>query len=308
MGAFDMEEKKAQFLAHQVLGKILQELLTPVGVTVLTDFQIMSQAPKGDILILRREGQSEWTPEQRALLPDGVRDSRASHVLLEFKYTESINKTAVRQALGYDTFYQQTQRLPEAQVQTFLLSAKTPLPETVQEFGYTLWEYPGVYTSDNILLRTLPLLVLNELRDAPHNAFVKAFASRGQAKQAALKTLQAVGLQTFPQTIQWLMNLLWRQWTMSTDEMELEISPDELIQLGRQWQQMILAQMSVEERLAGLEPKERLAGLEPKERLAGLEPEERLAGLEPEEVLTHFPVEEIEAYLRKLKGGEQGEE
>jgi hypothetical protein len=290
-----MAQKKTKLLAHKVLGKMLQELLTPLGVTVETEFSIMSESPKGDILLLRQE-RAEWTPEQRALLPDGIRDSQASHILLELKHTESANEAALRQALGYDIFYRRTQQLAEADIQTFLLSAKTPLPATLQGFGYKLSEEPGVYYSDNVLLRRLPVLLLNELRDAPHNAFVKTLASRQQAKRAAFATLRAVGLATFPGGIQWLLRGLWRQWNMSTEEMELEeveLGPDELIELGKEWQEILLSSLPAAELLKYVTPEERLAGLEPEERLAGLEPEERLAGLEPEE---------IEAYLRKLKG------
>jgi hypothetical protein len=320
-----MASKKVKISAHKVLGKMLQALLTPLGVKVLTEFPVMAEAPKGDILILRRQ-QPDWTPEQRALLPDGVRDSRASDILLEFKYTESVNKAALRQALGYDILYQRSQNLSEGEAQTFVLSAKTPRPETLQEFEYQPAEQPGVYRSSNIFIQEIPLLVLNELQAEPHNAFVKTLASRYGAKRAAFATLKAVGLYTFPGEIQWLITGLWRQWKMITEEMELEeveISPEELIELGKQWQEIMLSQMPLEERLAGLEPEEvlphfkleeRLAGLEPEERLAGLEPEEvlphfkleeRLAGLEPEEILTNLPIEEIEAYLRKLKGGGQ---
>jgi hypothetical protein len=326
---------RVKLSAHKVLGKILQELLAPLGVTVLTEFQLMAEPPKGDILILRRQ-QPAWTAEQRALLPDGIRDSQANDILLEFKYTESVNREALCQALGYDTFYRRTQRAVEAVVQTFVLSAKTPAEETLLQFEYQLAEQPGVYRSSNIFVRDIPLLVLNELRAEPHNIFVKTFASRYLARKAALDTLRAVGLQAFPQTVQALLNFLWRQWQMKVETMELEeveLSPEEWIELGKQWQEMmwaslppeeILSHFKPEERLAGLEPEERLAGLEPEEilshfkpeerlaglepeeRLAGLEPEERLAGLEPEERLAGLSVEEIEAYLRRLKREGQG--
>ena len=91
----------------------------------------MSESPKADILIIRRE-ESQWTAEQFALLPDGIRDSQATDILIEFKYTQSFNENALQQALGYDFFYKQHQR-PNAQedVQTFLLSARKPRKETL---------------------------------------------------------------------------------------------------------------------------------------------------------------------------------
>jgi hypothetical protein len=290
--------KKGQNIASQGVGQDPARTAYPLGITVLTEFELMAEPPKGDILILRRQ-QPAWTPAQRALLPDGVRDSRASDILLEFKYTESVNREVLCQALGYDTFYRRTQEVAnEAAVQTFVLSAKTPAPETLRQFEYQLAEQPGVYRSGNIFVREMPLLVLNELRPEPHNIFVKTFASRYLARKAVLNTLRAVGLQAFPQTVQAVFNFLWRQWQMKAETMELEeveISLEELIELGKEWQGLMLASLPAEEVLTHFKPEERLAGLEPEEVLTHFKPEERLAGL---------PIEEIEAYLRRLKRGE----
>lgn len=74
---------------HQLLGKEFELLLTQVDIIVYTEIQVMSEPPKADILLLQRERKA-WTVAQKALLPDGIRDSRARHILLEFKYTESL--------------------------------------------------------------------------------------------------------------------------------------------------------------------------------------------------------------------------
>ncbi len=68
-------EKRTRW--HRLLGKLLEEALNPVGVMVYTDFPIMSEPPKSDVLLLRNE-KDEWTPEQNARLVDGIRDCRAS--------------------------------------------------------------------------------------------------------------------------------------------------------------------------------------------------------------------------------------
>ncbi|QTA90974.1 hypothetical protein [Desulfonema magnum] len=96
-------EKQPKTRWHCLLGKLLEELLVPVGISVYTEFSVMSEPPKTDILLLRRE-TSGWSPEQAERLPDGIRDSRAEHILLEFKYTESVNDNALRQTLCYDFF------------------------------------------------------------------------------------------------------------------------------------------------------------------------------------------------------------
>ncbi len=103
-----------RFQSHQVLGRLLQLSLTPVAITVNIEVDLLGESPKADALLLRRQGRA-WNAAQRARLPDGVRDSAAGHVLIEFKYTESVTERALAQAVAYDHFYRQAQRLPEEQ-------------------------------------------------------------------------------------------------------------------------------------------------------------------------------------------------
>ncbi|MEZ4710828.1 MAG: hypothetical protein R3A44_26760 [Caldilineaceae bacterium] len=69
---------------HRLLARVLELTLTPVGVSVETEFPIMAEPPKVDIVLLRREGDA-WTEEQRALLPDGLRHVTARYIIIEFK-------------------------------------------------------------------------------------------------------------------------------------------------------------------------------------------------------------------------------
>jgi hypothetical protein len=108
---------------HRLLGSLLEQLLTPVGISVFCDVKVMSNPPEADILLLRRETEY-WTPEQRQRLADGIRDSRASHILLEFKYSESFSEKALLQTLSYDYFYKNSHHLAENHVQSFLVCAK----------------------------------------------------------------------------------------------------------------------------------------------------------------------------------------
>lgn len=79
---------------------------------VITEFQVAPKPPLGNVLILRPEGDA-WTEAQRERLPDGIRHSRASHILLEFKYSESVNDAAMRQAVMVDALYRRAKTLPE---------------------------------------------------------------------------------------------------------------------------------------------------------------------------------------------------
>jgi hypothetical protein len=53
--------------------------------------------------------------------------------------------------------------------------------------------------------------------------------------------------------------------------------------------------------LEELTPAQRLKGLSPEQRLKGLTPEQRLNGLSPEEFLKRLPLDDLEAYLAKVK-------
>ncbi len=161
--------KKKRTKWHQLLGSMLKELLSPMNILVQPDVKVMINPPEADILLLRRDSP-KWTAEQMSCLPDGIRDSTCSHILIEFKYTESINKEAFLQALGYDTFYKRSHTIGDDEIQTVLMSSKTPHTSTLTKFGYTRTEHKGVYSSNNLILNTILFIDLNELSNEPHNA------------------------------------------------------------------------------------------------------------------------------------------
>ena len=143
---FPSEKHSARALRHQLLGKLLEIVLTPVDIIVESELQVMSEPPKADVLLLRRHGK-QWSEAQRKLLPDGIRDRQAHHHLLECKFSESLNEAALQQALSYDYFYRQTQQLRVAELQTYVVSAKTPQAALLDKYGYQAAEQPGVYVT-----------------------------------------------------------------------------------------------------------------------------------------------------------------
>lgn len=314
---------------HLLLGKLLEELLSPVDISVLTDFAVMSETPQADILLLRR-ASSPWTAMQQARLPDGIRHCQAGQILIEFKYTESFNEKALLQTLGYDTFYKRAKELTDSQVQSFLVVAKTPHAATVAEFGYEESPHdPGIFYTKIRGFRNVILMSLNDLSNAPHNAFFKCFASRRQEKQKAFDLLKRVNLPSLTQRLEWFLAGLWEYWfQLEGQNMNIELTPEQVMEMGQMWGEIHLSLLPVEQRLAGLAPAERLTGLKPQEvlslfppeeRLKGLKPQERLQGLKPQEVLSlfqptervrglkpqevlsQFQPEEIEQYLNQVK-------
>ena len=261
-----MEEKESTKW-HELLGTLLKYLLSPVGIKVSTDFDVMSKSPEVDILLLRRFA-NKWTAEQLALLPDGIRDCQASDIVLEFKYTESFNEEALQQALGYDFFYKRYNSSPKEKekVQTFLLSAQKPQLKTLTQFGYERTEHQGVYQSSFELANKIVLLSLNELTNEPHNAFVKCFASRHKEKQKAFKTLKQMGFNSFTDQLQWfLAGLNTLLFSTKGEHMKIKLTPEMVMEMGKEWGQVYLSSLPAKERLAGLTPKDRLAGLTPKQ-------------------------------------------
>jgi len=217
---------------HTIFAAVLRELLTPLQIQVLDEFPLTGEA---DILLIQLlEGQLHWTEEQRQVLPDGLRNSPAREVLVEFKYSQSLNEASFRQALAYDTLYRQQQdkqKLPATAIQTFMVSAKTPQAETLKLLGYEATAHSGVYVSQTLFLRDIGLILLNELSDEPHNAFFKLFASRRQAKLAAVRSVQGLG--QLRDKLFWLIKGLLDLW-FKTGGISMEaITVDTLIEDGK---------------------------------------------------------------------------
>ena len=314
---------------HRLLGSLLEQLLTPVGISVQCDVKVMVNPPEADILLLRRQ-TPQWTDEQLERLPDGLRESVASDILLEFKYSESVNEKAFQQAVSYDYFYKSANKFSHKQVQSFLISAKTPHSATLDEFFYQPSQCKGVYFSKLPLFRHVILIVLNELSNEPHNAWIKCFASRRLEKKKAFEVIKTMSLNLLSSRLEEFLLVLSQHWFSDRGEFDMgvELTVEKVVEMGKFWGQSYLSSLNPEERLAGLGAEERLAGLgaeerltglaekeilsvvdhqkivaglDVKERLAGLDVKERLAGLDAKERLTGLSAEEIKVYLQQLE-------
>jgi len=309
-----MSDENTKTRWHLLLGTLLEYLLPPVGIQVSIEPPVMSDPPKADIILLRRD-TDDWTPEQKARLSDGIRDTNASHILLEFKYTESITTDAVQQILGYEFFYRKSQNLKPEQLACFLISAKKPQTATLKKFNYQATEQQGIYQSDNLLLQKIPLISLNELPNTAHNAWLRCFASKQIEKKRAFQCIEPKTIEQTSLKLYWFMSGLLKFLlnTVEVDTMKIEVTPEDVLkyvelleEVG--WHSVIerhLQKLDAQEILKGLSAKQRLEGLNPKERLEGLKPAERLEGLKPEERLEGLDPEMIEAYLQKLKQNKQ---
>ena len=157
---------------HCLLARALKELLNPVNIQVLTEVQILSDPPKADIILLRREGKT-WTKEQRDCLADGLRDTDAERVLIEFKYTESITDHTFEKLFFYHYLYRESEKLKQDQLQSFLVSAKTPGTKILTEQGFEPAGQQGVYASTLSCMRAIRVILLNEIENKLFDRKVK---------------------------------------------------------------------------------------------------------------------------------------
>jgi len=294
----DNEEPTQKTLWHQILGRIFQFLLTPLGITVLTDVQVMAKPPEADILLLKREHPA-WTTEQKERLPDGIRESKALQILIEFKATQSLSKETFIQAAAYEYFYKQSQDLTDDDIQTFVISAIQPQKANREQYGYHIQIQPGVYQSDNIAFSHITMISLNELPDELHNAWLTCLASKKLKRLKAFNLLKSQGFKFITAHFKWfLVELLQLISTKGDDDMSLNFTPEQIKEMGEMWASDLF---TPEERIAAISSmplEERLAGENPAEVINLFKQTHQLNSLD---ILGQFSPEEIEDYLSSKK-------
>ena len=270
-----MADDTARVQYHRLLGSGLRLNLAAVEVTVSTESSILSESPRVDILLLRREG-SVWTEAQRARLPDGIRDSLAAHILIEFKYTESVTEDGILQAAAYDLFYRQVQRLSRRQTLPVVLSAKTPQKGRLAHWGYKESQR-GVFLTELPFVGRVMLLALNRLPAHSNNAIVKLFASLKRERDAGIASLDREVFGDSTELHAYVLGLRQTFSAKGESNMAEVITPEKVLKYGRRIRELVFETGTPEERLAGLRPDEILSVLTPEEILAGLNREKRQA-------------------------------
>ena len=270
-----MASDRARVQYHRLLGSGMRLNLATVEVNVTTESSILSESPRVDILLLRREGPA-WTDAQRARLPDGIRDSTAAHILIEFKYTESVTEDGILQAAAYDLFYRQVQGLSRRQTLPVVLSAKTPQKSRLAHWGYEESQR-GVFLTELPFVGRVMLLALNRLPAHLNNAIVKLFASLKRERYAGFASLDRELFGDSTDLHAYVLGL--RQTFSAKGEFSMAevITPEKVLEYGRRIRELVFETGTPEERLAGLRPDEILSVLTPEEILAGLNREKRQA-------------------------------
>ena len=261
-----MADDAARVQYHRLLGSGMRLSLAAVQVNVTTESSILSESPRVDILLLRRKGTA-WTEAQRSRLPDGIRDSTAAHILIEFKYTESVTEDGILQAAAYDLFYRQVQRLSREQTLPVVLSAKTPQRRRLAKWRFKESQR-GVFRTNLPFVGRVMLLALNRLPADSNNAIVKLFASRMQEREAGFASLDR---HLFAESMELHAYVLGLSQTLIVKgelSMAEALTPEKVMEYGMRIRELIFETGTPSERLAGLSPNEILAGLNHEERRA----------------------------------------
>jgi hypothetical protein len=161
------------------------------------------------------------------------------------------------------------------------------------DFGYQESDRPGVWHSNETMLDILHILVLNDLSDAPHNLFIKCFASRPKEKERSFKKLFESSWKKLNASLLQIfmgMRSIYAIAQEGIDMMEYELTPEKVMEIGKGFEDAFLACLPIDKRLKGLKPED---------IFARFKPEERIAGLKLEDILANSSAEDIMAYVNK---------
>jgi hypothetical protein len=296
---------------HRLFGLVLRDFLldSPFGVELEKDLSLKQQFL--DVVVVRKRSGGV-VPD----LPDGL-SPLADHNLISFKsHQEAFDSWAMKELLGHYVNYRKQvspspdRLLPEDQFRLFAVSARFPdllssrvALSPVQDGVYDCrW---GDDTVRVIVLRELPLeernAVLQLFSAVPaqvvyaRDHYRQRDATSSTLIQQLLKHYGAEGLQV-PYTIEDFLEDVKKETLeeCTVEERLAGLTPQQIVQVlpSRELAQA----MPTEVRLEGISPQDRLKGISPEDRLIGLSAEDRLQGLSPEQV---------EDYLKRLKGDAQ---
>lgn len=93
--------------------------------------------------------------------------------------------------------------------------------------------YPGVYHSEMTFLEDITLILLNDLRNEPHNVFFKLFGSQHRAKLAAVQLLNRWWLSRLTKRLYWLIAGLLKRWFKKGEIFMEVVTVEQLIEEGK---------------------------------------------------------------------------
>ncbi|NEX15355.1 MAG: hypothetical protein C1943_01645 [Halochromatium sp.] len=260
-------------------------------------------------------------------LPDGLENLRPHNLLTYKSQHEPLNAWTLDELIGHYVNYRKLRRQPNGKrhrrAAFGLYAVATRFPRKLARryrLQATAWE--GVYELP-WGAHQVRLIVLNGIAKHPRNAPWELFASEQDRLRQGLihyrarypnprrgghgelfERLYLIYRRENP-TMAYTMEDFLREThelvlaNMTPEERLKGLDPEEIFKHYAPEER--LKGLDPEERIKGLDPEERLKGLDPEERIKGLDPEERLKGLDPEERLKGLDQATIEAWLAKQR-------
>jgi len=292
------ENQTASRNSHTLFGNIMKESLIPVNLEVESSYVVGKGPPVLDLLIIRRAAK-QWSRKQLQYLPDGIRQSTCKHVILELKYTESINQVAIFQTIGYLGSYVTLKSLKIKNVCAFIVSSKTPQNKVLNQMEFEQTEIKGVYRFKANILAPIQLISLNDLSNESYNLWIKLFASKASQRLSVLGKILSLNLKKMNTGLLRTFLKVINLWTNIGEELTMK----------RRMTQVVLDGTNDlnEEDLALFMT---LFQIKPEDLIKHVNPEDVVKQFKPEDVVKQFNIEDrlkgldldaIEAYLSKTK-------
>ncbi|MEM7536731.1 MAG: hypothetical protein AAF639_31415 [Chloroflexota bacterium] len=105
-------------------------------------------------------------------MPDGVRESDATHTIYNFEYSLNDEIPLIR-TMACGIYYRTHQEVDEEDLLTVMVLADAPEQDMLADLTYQPTVYPGIYVSNASIFVGQIIMVLSELRKSFNNWFFK---------------------------------------------------------------------------------------------------------------------------------------
>ena len=300
-------QSKQKIFWHKWFGTFLRLLLEPLGLQVETEHAVMKELPEADVVIIRNKTDT-WTREQLKWLPDGIRQSKARYILIEFKYSESLNDDTFCQIGGYHYFFRVShKKLKKKDFEAFIVSSKKPQQKFMKQFGYDQTRLAGVLKSKTPVMRIFPIISLNELEDKPYNKLFKAFSSKKKVILNSIKNVTEMSQNDNMSNdiVNFFISFFRIILGKGGKEMHnFEFTKKELDQMYKSVQDMVMMRMKPENLSKYFKSEDVMKSYKPEDVMKSFKPKDRIKGLKPEDIMNNLSPNELdlfEAYFRANK-------
>ena len=120
-----MESKKEKLDWHKVFSQILTHGWTPLGLKVISEYQVAKDPLRIDVVVIQAE--KLLSEKHLRQLPDGIREHLKSHNLIDFKSLhETYGYPELKKTDIYAGLYEMQEHVSPENLAVFAVSAMSP--------------------------------------------------------------------------------------------------------------------------------------------------------------------------------------